>query len=138
MTVFLKKLFLNLLWHIDKISKTQPLTQIIWKLKGYIWYAFAILFLLSLRQSTFKTRKNVSYCQKQPFEVLCKKRCSWKYRKIHKKTTCVSVSFLIKPETATLFKKETLAQLFSSEFCEISKNTFFTEHHRATTFLLHL
>ena len=25
-------------------------------------------------------------------------------------------------------KKKTLAQLFSSEFCEISKNTFFTEH----------
>ena len=26
------------------------------------------------------------------------------------------------------FKKESLAQVFSSEFCEISKNTFFTEH----------
>ena len=25
-------------------------------------------------------------------------------------------------------KKETLAQVFSSELCEISKNTFFTEH----------
>ena len=25
-------------------------------------------------------------------------------------------------------KKETLAQVFSCEFCEISKNTFFTEH----------
>ena len=29
---------------------------------------------------------------------------------------------------ATLFKKETLAQVFSCEFCEISKNTFFTEY----------
>ena len=29
-------------------------------------------------------------------------------------------------------KKETLAQVFSSEFCEISKNTLFTEHLRAT------
>ena len=29
---------------------------------------------------------------------------------------------------ATLLKKETLAQVFSCEFCEISKNTFFTEH----------
>ena len=27
-------------------------------------------------------------------------------------------------------KKETLAQAFSCEFCEISKNTFFTEHVR--------
>ena len=29
-------------------------------------------------------------------------------------------------------KKETLAQVFSSEFCEISKNTFFIEHLKAT------
>ena len=29
-------------------------------------------------------------------------------------------------------KKETLAQMFSSEFCEISKNTSFTEHLRAS------
>ena len=43
--------------------------------------------------------------QKQPPEVFCKKR-----------------------RPATLLKKETLAQVFSSEFCEISKNTFSTEH----------
>ena len=36
---------------------------------------------------------------------------------------CVRVSFLIK-----LIKKETLAQVLSCEFCEISKNTFLTEH----------
>ena len=29
-------------------------------------------------------------------------------------------------------KKETLAQVFSCEFCEISKNTIFTEHLRTT------
>ena len=29
---------------------------------------------------------------------------------------------------ATLLKKETLAQAFSCQFCEISKNTFFMEH----------
>ena len=29
-------------------------------------------------------------------------------------------------------KKETLAQVFSCEFCKISKNTFFTEHLRTT------
>ena len=33
---------------------------------------------------------------------------------------------------ATLLKKETLAQVFSCEFCEIFKNTFFTEHLRTT------
>ena len=31
-------------------------------------------------------------------------------------------------EACNFIKKETLAQLFSCEFCEISKNTFFTEH----------
>ena len=37
------------------------------------------------------------------------------------------------PEPCNFIKKETLAQVFSCEFCEISKNTFFTEHLRATT-----
>ena len=31
-----------------------------------------------------------------------------------------------------VLKKETLAQLFSCEYCEISKNTFFTEHPKET------
>ena len=31
-----------------------------------------------------------------------------------------------------VFKKETLAQVFTCECCEISKNTFFTEHLRTT------
>ena len=32
------------------------------------------------------------------------------------------------PEACNFIKKETLAQVFFCEFCEISKNTFFTEH----------
>ena len=35
-------------------------------------------------------------------------------------------------QACNFFKKETLRQLFSSEFCEISKSTFFTEHIWAT------
>ena len=31
-------------------------------------------------------------------------------------------------EACNFIKKETLAQVFSCEFCEIFKNTFFTEH----------
>ena len=48
--------------------------------------------------------------------------------------TCVRASFLIKFQVkAFIFiKKETLTQMFSCEFCEISKNTFFTEHFRTT------
>ena len=36
------------------------------------------------------------------------------------------------PEASNFIKKKTLAQMFSCEFCEISKNTFFTEHLQAT------
>ena len=48
--------------------------------------------------------------------------------------TCAKVSFLIKlqVEAYSFIKKETLTQVFSYEFCEISKNNFFTEHLRAT------
>ena len=45
--------------------------------------------------------------------------------------TCARVSFLINlPQTCNFIKKETLAQVFSCEFCEISKKTLFTEHLR--------
>ena len=48
--------------------------------------------------------------------------------------------FLIKLQArpATLLKKETLAQVFSCEFCEISKNTFFTEHLCATASIIYM
>ena len=38
----------------------------------------------------------------------------------------------LRPQPATLLKKETLTQLFPCEFCEISKNIFFTENLGAT------
>ena len=40
--------------------------------------------------------------------------------------TCVRDSILIKLQAQDC-KKETLVQVFSCEFCELSKNTFFTE-----------
>ena len=47
-------------------------------------------------------------------------------------STCARVSFLIKMQLApaTLFKKETLAQVIPCEFCQIFKSIFFTEHLR--------
>ena len=62
---------------------------------------------------------------KQPPEVFYKEKCSYKFRKIHRKTPVPEFHFNIKLQ---LYKKEILAQVFSCEFCEISKNTFFTEH----------
>ena len=42
--------------------------------------------------------------------------------------------FLIKSQAlvCNFIKKETLAQVFSCEFCKISKNTFFIEHIRVS------
>ena len=49
-------------------------------------------------------------------------------------TTCASLFFNnvagLRPKACNFIKKETLAQVFSCEFYEISNNTFFTEHLR--------
>ena len=51
---------------------------------------------------------------------------------------CQNLSFKksCRPKACNFIKKETLAQVFSCELCEISKNTFFTEHLRATASVL--
>ena len=51
---------------------------------------------------------------------------------IYKKKQPLEVFFVKRPQACNFIKKETLAQVFSCEFCEISKNTFFTEHLLAT------
>ena len=49
---------------------------------------------------------------------------------------CASVSFSIKLQDCNFIKKETLAHVFSCEFYEISKNSFFTEHLRLLLLML--
>ena len=61
-----------------------------------------------------------------------RKSCSWKFPKIHRKTP-VPRLFFNKTLLKNFIKKESLAQLFSSEFCEIPKNTFLTEHIRTAS-----
>ena len=46
--------------------------------------------------------------------------------------TSARASFLIKLQACKFIKKETLASVFSYEFCEISKNICFTEQLWAT------
>ena len=58
--------------------------------------------------------------QKQPSEVFFKKSALRNFAKLTVKHLKIFI------------KKETLAQVFYSEFCEISKNTFFTKHIWAT------
>ena len=50
----------------------------------------------------------------------------YKFPKIHRKTPVPESLFLY------FMKKEAPAQMLSHEFCRIFKNTFFTEHLRAT------
>ena len=52
--------------------------------------------------------------------------CSVEISRNSQESKCVRVSFLIKLQKVCNFiKKETLTQVFSCKFCEISKNTFF-------------
>ena len=59
-------------------------------------------------------------------EVFCKKGVLRNFAKFTGKT-CARVSFFNKVagKVCNFIKKESLAQVFSCEFCEISKNTFF-------------
>ena len=67
--------------------------------------------------------------QKQPQEVFYKKSVLKKVAKFTRKHLCQSlqnrVNFIKK---VNLVKKETLARVFSYEFCEIFENTYFIEH----------
>ena len=87
----------------------------------------------------------IAKLRKQPPEVLCKKRCSQKFHKIHRKTPVPKSLFIQlqgkhlcqslfnKVAGATLLKKRLcLALAFSCEFCKISENTFSTEHLQTT------
>ena len=82
---------------------------------------------------------NVVSCQKQPPEVFNKKKVFLEISQKSQENTCARVSFFNK--VAGLYKKNfikkvTLAQVFSCEFCEISKNTFVAEHLLTTASIM--
>ena len=62
--------------------------------------------------------------------VLYKKSFHWNFAKLTGRHLCQGLFF--NTVACNFIKKEYLTQLFSCEFCEISKNTFFTEHLRTT------
>ena len=89
--------------------------------------------------------------QKQPFRDVLRKRCSGNMQQIYRRTPMPKCDFISRlcsfkffkgclpqillgpllntlPQACNFIKKETLKQVFSHEFCEISKNTFFIEH----------
>ena len=58
------------------------------------------------------------------------RKCSTEKKNVFK--NFAKFNFLIKLLACNFIKKETPTQVFSCEFCDISKNTFFTEHVWAT------
>ena len=56
--------------------------------------------------------------------MLCVKKVFLEISQNSQENTCARASFLIKPQACNFIKKETLPQVLSYEFCEISKNTF--------------
>ena len=84
-------------------------------------------------------RKTASACAQQYlqhpilFIVIATYRSSHRRCSIKKGVLRNFTKFTGKHVCQSLFiKKETLAQVFSREFCEVSKNTFSTEHLRTT------
>ena len=71
-----------------------------------------------------KTLGNHLNVQNQSLEVFYKKNCSKKVCNIHRE----------KPELESLYKKVVPTQVFSCEYCETFKNTYFEEHLRTTAF----
>ena len=61
-------------------------------------------------------------------EVFCKKGVLTNFAKFTGKHLCQRLFFNkvagLRPQACNFIKKESLAQMFSCEFCEISKNTF--------------
>ena len=71
----------------------------------------------------------VSKCRSSRPEVFCKKSVLGNFAKFKGKHLCQSLFFNkvsgLKPQACNFVKKGTLVQVFSCEFCEISKNTCF-------------
>ena len=84
-----------------------------------------MLFYVNLQYFLFNSRRVKSTYRGSRPEGFCKKGVLRYFAKLTGKHLCQSL-FLIKLQASTcnFIKKEALAQVFSCEFCEISKNTF--------------
>ena len=121
---------------VGVIFMNLPITVYYWeKLKAYGFSDQALSLLQNyLCNRIQRSIINGSFNSGRSIQRRCsvRKGVLENFAKFTRKHLCRSL-FLIKLQTACNFiKKETLAKVFSCEFCEISKNTFFTEHPRAT------
>ena len=84
-----------------------------------IYFPFPLNEVARLLETLILWRSNHQRCSMKNKEFL-------KILRNSQENTCVRVSFLIRlqAEVCNFIEKDTLAQVFSREFCEICKNTF--------------
>ena len=85
---------------------------------------------IAFRRRSFNRRllKNINVCSEAATKGVLWKKVLLEISQNSKKNTCAKVSI-------KLYLKRDSAQVFSCEFCEISINTFFTEHLWTTAFV---
>ena len=77
---------------------------------------------------------NLLYHQKQPLDVFCKKVVLKNFVQFTGKHLYQSLFFnKVACVASNFIKKETRSQVFSCEFCEIFKKTYFEEHLQTAT-----
>ena len=84
--------------------------------------------LFGLLHFFHRTLRTEFKTQKLPPELFCNKGVLRNLVKFTAKHLWQSLFFNKVASACNFIKKETLAQVFYCEFCEISKNNFFTEH----------
>ena len=126
---------LNMERYTEYFSVFRPNTEKYGPVKSRIWILFtqrqrlSNLHWISLNWMFVSSHEKQYHIniQKQLLEVCYRKRWSQKIRKLHRKTS-VSESLFNKLAglACNFIKKDALALVFSGEFCEFSKNSFFT------------
>ena len=102
----------------------------------YLTYLFLFRIVLSEKCKSIKAVEDDFYHKiiEAKYTEEVDRRCSTKkffleISQNSQENTCAGLSFLIKlqaeAEACNFIKKENLAQMFTCEICEISKNTFF-------------
>ena len=122
----------------NEVARCQPYLQVYEKTLSYILLHFLTITITSTEEILKVSERNFSQETSETANkgVLCKK-VFLEILQNSQKNTFERASFFNKVaglSRATLFKKETLARVFSCEFCEISKNIFFTEPLWTTAF----
>ena len=105
-------------------------------LSDHAFHDFSVYFCITKQDLLkFLFNSKSSYMNRSSHQRCSIEKVFLKHSQNSQENTCASL-FLRKLQASGLrpIKKETLAHVFSCEFCEIFKNTFFTEHLRT---LLH-